>query len=235
MVSISSVTQYMSFISNEKIIKRLNKKGDDFMEKLLNIQIKDNYKFNEQLLDMKLTELYCKHMKKNNSDEKSKSNKLLNASHNIGYEWCEWGSHENFPSNLSHHIDIITKMERNEYNHAIRIVICKYDFSDDLIVWTDNLHSTIKYIRELGKDVCLKDVPFYVVDLIDSRNPKVLSDNEILRPIVSDILGAVSNAYFRYEMSNSSELINIRYLVSDVLNDNPELYTYHNTRLGVKR
>ena len=87
----------------------------------------------------------------------------------------------------------------------------------------------------MGKDACLKDVPFYVVDLTDSRNPKVLSDNEILRPIVSDILGAVSNAYFRYEMSNSSELINIRYLVSDVLNDNPELYTYHNTHLGVKR
>lgn len=203
------------------------------MGKQINIQIEDSYKFKEQLLDMKLTELYCKHMIKNNSDEKSKSNKLLNTSHNMGYEWCEWGSHEDFPSNLSHHIDIITKMERNEYNHAIRIAICKYDFSDDLIVWADNLHSTIKYIRELGKGACLKDVPFYVVDLTDLGNPRVLSDNENLRPIVSDILGAVSSAYFRYEMSNSSELINVRYTVADILKDNPELYTYHNTHLGL--
>lgn len=203
------------------------------MERQINIQIEDNYKFKEQLLNTKLTELFCKHMIRNNSDEKSKSNKLLNASHNIGYEWCECGSHEDFSSNLSHHIDIITKMERDEYNHAIRIVLCKYDFYDELVVWTDNLHSTIKYIRELGKNTCLKDVPFYVVDLTDLRSPRVLSNNETLRPVVSDILGAVSSAYFRYEMSNSSELIDIRYTVIDILNDNPELYTYHNTHLGL--
>lgn len=28
------------------------------------------------------------------------------------------------------------------------------------------------------------------------------------------------------------ELINIAYLVDDLLNDNPELYTYHNTHIG---
>lgn len=124
-------------------------------------------------------------------------------------------------------------MEKNKYNHAIRIVICKYNFSDKTIVWTDNLHSTIKYIRKLGKDACLKDIPFYVVNLTNLKYPKVLSNNEILRPIISDILGAVSNAYFRYEMSNSKELINIGYTVNDMLNDSPELYTYHNTYLGL--
>lgn len=202
------------------------------MENQYNIQIKDNYNFKEQLLNIKLTELYCKHMIKNNSDKEAKSYQLLNASHEIGYKWCEWGSHEGFSNNLSHHIDIITKMEKNKYNHAIRIVICKYNFSDKTIVWTDNLHSTIKYIRELGKDACLKDIPFYVVNLTDLKNPKVLGDNEILRPIISDILGAVSNAYFRYEMSNSKKLINVGYTVNDMLKDNPELYTYHNTHLG---
>ena len=201
------------------------------MEKQLNIQIRDNYKFKEQLLKTKLIKLYCKHMIKNNSEKESKSNQLLNASRKVGYEWCEWGSHEGLPSDLSHHINIVTKMERNEYNHAIRIVICKYDFSDRAIVWTDNLHSTIKYIREIGKDACLKDIPFYIVDLTDLRNPKILSDNRILRPATSDILGAVSSAYCRYERSNSRELINIGYTVNDMLNDNPELYTYHNTHL----
>lgn len=202
------------------------------MENQLNIQIIANYKFKEQFLNTKLTELYCKHVIKNNSDNESKSNRLLNASYKIGYEWCEWGSHEGLPSNLSHHISIITKMERIGYNHAIRIVACKYAFSDKTIVWTDNLHCTIKYIRELGKDACFKDIPFYVVNLTDLGNPKILSDNGILRPITSDILGAVSSAYFRYEMSCSKELINIGYTVNDMLKDNPKLYTYHNTHLG---
>lgn len=61
------------------------------MEKQLNIQIRDNYKFTEQLLNTKLIKLYCKHMIKINSEKESKSNQLLNASHKIGYEWCEWG------------------------------------------------------------------------------------------------------------------------------------------------
>ena len=34
-------------------------------------------------------------------------------------------------------------------------------------------------------------------------------------------------------MSNSPELVDIRYTVIDILNDNPELYTYHNTYLGL--
>lgn len=63
------------------------------MENQLNIQMIANYKFKEQFLNTKLTELYCKHVIKNNSDNESKSNRLLNASHKIGYEWCEWGSH----------------------------------------------------------------------------------------------------------------------------------------------
>lgn len=48
---------------------------------------------------------------------------------------------------------------------------------------------------------------------------------------MSAIMGAVSSAYFRYEMSNSKNIIDIGYLVGDLLNDNPKLYTYHNTHL----
>ena len=33
-------------------------------------------------------------------------------------------------------------------------------------------------------------------------------------------------------MSNSPELINIGYIVGDILDDNPELYTYYNKHLG---
>lgn len=48
------------------------------------------------------------------------------------------------------------------------------------------------------------------------QNLGVLSDNEILRSVVSDILSTVSSVYIRYEMSNSPELVDIRYTVIDI-------------------
>lgn len=198
----------------------------------INIQIQENMIFPNKLLDMKLIDMYCKHMMKNNDRDGSKANNLFVESEKVGYKYCEWGSHSNHSSDLSYHLDIITKMESDNYNHAIRIVICKYKFQDEPVIWTDNLHSTIKYIREFGKEAKLKDIPFYVVDLSDLKNPIIgAKDKNILKPNVSDILGAISSAYFRYEMSNSQELINIKYTIDDFLKDNPELYTCHNKHI----
>lgn len=199
----------------------------------INIKIHENMKFDKNILNMKLVNMYCKHMILNNYINKSKANQLLIASNKIGYKFCEWGTHDDFPSDLSHHLSIITKMESDKYNHAVRVVICKYKFCDEPIIWTDNLHSTVKYIREHGKNVKLKDIPFYIVDLSDLKHPIIGAYNKnVIKANVSDVLGAISSAYFRYEMSNSQELINIAYLVGDLLNDNPELYTYHNTHIG---
>lgn len=198
----------------------------------INIKILENTEFEEEFLDMKLTDMYCKHMIIRNINNDSKMNRLLSASDKIGYEFCEWGMHDGYPSDLYHHINIITKMEKDNYKHSVRIVICKYDFCSKPIIWVDNLHSTVKYIREYGKEVKLKDIPFYVVDLTDLKNPIVKGYNNSLRKNISDILGTVSNAYFRYDMSNSKELIDVEYLVKDLINDNIELYTYHNTHLG---
>ena len=115
----------------------------------------------------------------------------------------------------------------------MRIVICKYDFCDTPIVWVDNLHSDIKYIREYGKDVKLRDIPFYVVDISDYEHPSIHGHNGSLREKHEDILGAVSCAYKRFRRSNSKELIEIRYTLEDFLYDNPELYTTMNTHLGL--
>lgn len=198
----------------------------------INIQIQENMIFPNKLLDMKLTDMHCKHMMKNNDRDGSKANNLFVESEKVGYKYCEWGSHSNHSSELSYHLDIITKMESDNYNHAIRIVICKYKFQDEPVIWTDNLHSTIKYIREFGKEAKLKDIPFYVVDLRDLKNPIIgANDKNILKPNVSDILGAISSAYFRYEMSNSQELINIEYTIDDFLHDNPDIYTCHNKHI----
>lgn len=71
------------------------------------------------------------------------------------------------------------------------------------------------------------------MDLSDLENPIIGSyDKNVIKPNISDVLGAVSSAYFRYEMSNSQELINVSYLVGDLLKDNPELYTYQNAHIS---
>ena len=201
----------------------------------LNIKIQENFGFPNDFMNMKLTDMYCKHMMKNDSNYDSKANKLLNASCKVGYEICEWGLHSNHPSDFYHHMNIITKMEKDKYKHAIRIVMCKYDFCDEPIIWVDNLHSTVKYIREYGKDVRIKDIPFYVVDLTDLKQPIVKGYNNSLRTNISNILGAISSAYFRYEKSNLQELIEIKYTIEDLLNDNPELYTYHNPAISLSK
>lgn len=199
----------------------------------LHLNVLENAQFPDEFLNMKLVNLYCKHMILTNLNKESKANHLLVASHKAGYEFCEWGSHEELPSNLLHHLNIITKMEDDDYKHAVRIVICKYSFCERPVIWSDNLHSTVKYIREFGKDACLRDIPFYVIDLTHLDNPVVKGYRDSLNQNISDILGAVSCAYFRYDMSNLKELIDIHYTINDLLNDNTELYTFQNSHLGV--
>lgn len=199
----------------------------------INISIQENIKLDDALLNIRLIDMYCKHVIKNNMIENSKINKLLIASKKIHYNFCEWGSHQDHSNDLVYHQNIIKKMEQDQYNPAIRIVICKYEFCNTPIIWADNLHSTIKYIRKYGKDVKLKDVPFYIVDVQNLDKPIIASCKEnILRTNKTDILGAVSSAYYRYEMSNSCDIINTNYLIKDFLDDNPELYTDHNLHIG---
>lgn len=106
-------------------------------------------------------------------------------------------------------------------------------FCERPVIWSDNLHSTIKYIREFGKEACLRDIPFYVIDLTHLEDPAAKGYRDSLNHNISDILGAVSCAFSRYNRSNLKELIDIHYTINDLLNDNIELYTFHNNHLGV--
>lgn len=198
----------------------------------LNIKINDD--ISEDLLNMKLADMFCKHVIRRNPDGiQIKADKLYTESLKLGYNFCEWGVHSGHPSDISFHTGIITKMEKDNYNHAIRIVICKYDFCDTHIVWIDNLHSAIKYIREYGKNVKLGDIPFYIVDISDYDHPSIHGYKGSLRECYEDILGAVSCAYKRFRRSNSKKLIEIGYTVKDFLYDNPMLYTELNTHLDL--
>lgn len=198
----------------------------------LNVKINDD--ISEDLLNMKLTDMFCKHVIRRNSDGiQIKAGKLYIESCKLGYKVCNWGLHVGHASDIQYHINSIVQMERDGYNPAIRIVVCKYDFCDTHIVWVDNLHSAIKYIREYGKDIKLRDIPFYVVDISDYEHPSVYGHNGSLRKNYEDILGAVSCAYKRFRRSNSKELIEIGYTLRDFLCDNPMLYTELNTHLGL--
>ena len=90
----------------------------------VNIEISDTADLSS-ISEMRLVDLYCKHMiKVNFFDKEAKSNRLLRASRAVGYDYCEWGSHDYSRSNVSHHLGIIEKMEKDGYNHAIRVVVC---------------------------------------------------------------------------------------------------------------
>lgn len=199
-----------------------------------NLTIKINSDISEDLLNMKLTDMFCKHVIRRNPDGiQIKAGKLYIESCKLGYKVCNWGLHVGHAGDIQYHISSIVQMERDEYNPAVRIVICKYDFCDTSIVWVDNLHSAIKHIREYGKDVKLRDIPFYVVDISDYEHPSIHGYNGSLREKHEDILGAICCAYKRFRRSNSKELIEIGYTLTDFLRDNPMLYTELNTHLGL--
>lgn len=89
----------------------------------VNIEISETVDLSS-ISEMRLVDLYCKHMVRVDFNKDSKANRLLSASRAIGYDYCEWGSHDYSRSNVIHHFGIIEKMEKDRYNHAIRVVVC---------------------------------------------------------------------------------------------------------------
>lgn len=103
------------------------------------LNIKINGDISEDLLNMKLTDMFCKHVIRHNPDGvQIKAEKLYIESCKLGYKICNWGLHVGHACDIQYHINSIIQMERDRYNPAIRVVICKYDFCDTPIVWIDN-------------------------------------------------------------------------------------------------
>lgn len=191
----------------------------------------------EQILDMKLKELYCKHVMRSlpvNGILLPRAEKLLEESKKLGYDVCEWGLHSGHPNDLQYHSDKIIKMIDDGYNHAIRIVICKYDFQEEPVFWVDNLHSAIKYILQYGESVALREIPFYIVNIEDYDNPSIYGWNGSVRENYEDILGAVSCGYKRFRRSNSKELIDVGYKLKHFMADNAALLYEPVRHLGFK-
>lgn len=171
-----------------------------------------------KLLNMKLIDMRCKHA----MHTSYKANEVIRLSKLISYDIAEWGLHSNHV-NIHYHADVIMKMEEDNYNHPLRIVICKYNFTNVPCIWIDNIHSAVRYVRKYGHKVLLKDVPFYVVDI--TNNEPIISTNNIRFINMEHIDGAIECAYKRLKRSNSKELIDLNYTLNNLLLDNPVLLT----------
>lgn len=172
----------------------------------------------DTLLNMRLIDLRCKHA----MHTSYKADEVIRLSSLIGYDIAEWGLHSNHVD-IQYHVDVIMKMEEDDYNHPLRIVICKYDFQDEPCIWIDNIHSAVRYVRQHGHRVKLRDVPFYIVDI--TGDYPVISENGTRLIDMKHIDGAVDCAYKRLERSDLKELVDLNYKFGEFLLDNPVLLT----------
>lgn len=178
----------------------------------------------EEVLDIKLVDLMCKHIL---SIDNPVAEKVLSYSNDdCGYAYCLWGIHNGHKGDLDYHISSIRKMEEESFHMPIRIVKCKYPFSDKTFYWADNLHNTVKAVREHGKDATLRNIDFYIVGISDLWDVQLVSYNDSLRENFADVFGAIKKSYARYSRSNSKRLIELKYTVGDLLRDNPNLYEF---------
>lgn len=172
----------------------------------------------KRILDTKLTDLMCKHVLSIGERETV----LIEESKKLGYEWCQWGTHSGH-TDRKYHKNIIDNMIKDDLKNSIRVVTCKYKFSDEVFLWADNLHSTVRHIKQKGTDAKLEDVPFYCIDLSDAKSIKVYSYKDSLSNDLDDILGAINCAEKRFNRSNSKKLIEVNYRVEDFIKENKDL------------
>ncbi len=182
-----------------------------------NTQFDYSNEISDLIKNTKLTDLRCKHVC---SLESLQAQQVYNETLKTGYD-CRWGSSSGNTDCL-HHLNNILRQERDNYNHAVRIVITN-DLTNKKYIWTDNLHSTIKYIRDKGLKTKLIDIPFYVIDLT-RKKVTVIDVNNSIRQSLKDIQGAISSAVNRVSRV-TPDLLLLDYSVKDFLIDNLFLMT----------
>ena len=161
-----------------------------------------------------LKDLLAKHVHAVDSD---KAKVLLNLSLTMKYNTCRWGSvSKNFSE--QYQLNKIKKMDMDNVDNAIRIVVCKYPFSDEKYLWTDNLHTTIRHIRNNGIACKLNDIKYYIIEVENGVATRIIN----IRNSFSSSLGfgSVESAIKRYKYSENKTLIALRYTVGDFLEEN---------------
>lgn len=126
------------------------------------------------LFDLKLLDLECKHVAYDCDEYKWYSEQ----SKKIGYIYYLFGKNNCEQENLriKKQIDRINLYKDIELDRPIKIVISK-----DGKIWADNTHWTISYILKYGRNVVLKQVPFYIVDFRYNIARLISVNNSVLK------------------------------------------------------
>ncbi len=177
------------------------------------------------LQNMPIKDMLCKHVLNIGSQRTADVIKFSNL---CGYNYVIWGEHNGHPFDFEYHNNVIKNMERDNYFHPIRIVVCNYDFSNEKYVWADNLHSVIRLMRHYGAHIKLKDVPHYIVDITDKQQVTLISSSNSIRNNISDVIGAINCAYKRRQRSNNEPLIRLQYSIRNFMTDNPDFFYIKN-------
>ena len=185
-----------------------------------NKQIEYSNEISDLIKNTKLTDLMCKHVC---SLESAQAQQVYKETLKTGYD-CRWGSVSGNTDGL-HHLHNILRQERDNYNHTVRIVVTS-DLTNKKYIWTDNLHSTIKYIRQKGMKTKLIDIPCYVIDLTATKIT-VIDINNSVRQSLKDIEGAIRSAVNRGRRSTPN-LMALNYTIKDFLMDNTLLLRNEN-------
>ncbi|MFI3166468.1 MAG: hypothetical protein R3Y45_09405 [Bacillota bacterium] len=143
----------------------------------------DKYKTINELLDVCLKNLECKHI----SNINERTTILNNNAIKVGYDYHIFGSHR-VENAISSEIDRIINMSNSQCDRAIRIVITR-----DGRFWSDNTHWTLAYLIKFNLNVKLRDVPFYIVDF-RCKTPQIISYKDTLFASVYDLENAVNAA-----------------------------------------
>lgn len=143
-------------------------------------------KNNYDILELKLGDLECKHIL-----FKSNENKLfVELAEIVDYKWVVFGSHRGLDEKdrMQFEINRINNMSKSTFSRAVRIVKTsngKY--------FVDNTHWALAYLKRLGNNVKLKDIPFYLVDFCH-ETPQIVDVNETVIKNDEDIKNAVNAA-----------------------------------------
>ncbi|WP_097006718.1 hypothetical protein [Lacrimispora amygdalina] len=132
------------------------------------------------VLDYPVDALECKHVILNEPKE------IYEASVKANYDYVILGSHRH--ASINDENERIFNMVSNKFfNRPVRIVKAK-----DGRLWCDNTHTAMAYLRRnYKKDIRLKNIPFYLVD-VSCNVPVVISINNSVIQKDDDIQNAIN-------------------------------------------
>ena len=139
---------------------------------------------NKDISNLKLSELECKHILLKTEDTKI----FVDLAEKVDYKWVVFGSHRGLDEKdrVQFEINRINEMIKSTTSRAVRIVRTSNDK-----YFADNTHWILAYLKRIGDNAKLSDIPFYLVDfchekpiIVDVKN-SVIKNHEDMKNAVN--------------------------------------------------